>query len=1069
MNSTDIPSVLSKLGITQGLDDQGQLVWSLKLSDPQRPGKHRLAFFNDNKLVWALADDNHDGVATGNGNIQNSARSIRFTNEKDTRSFDARLASDSWYEALPQNEHTAFFTAKDWSETLLGPLNSWPHALRLHTHTLFSDRRPGAIYWGDHRIAIYNEDVPPLIGPLHPGLMGQSFEIAMPGLWTLFRPMFDSVRNDGKGIVRTAMEVPTERYGYLEETYWDGGLISLKDDTGAYGGTQFVWTEVTRLILRDRRTDLINELAQSAGLNTVQAWQHLHATLVRFPRDVSMALFYATKADAENELYLENTIGVHMNESISPSAINLQADNSSVVGALFRRTQDSSASYLTFDVESDNINPSLFETVNWAGYGEPSRNMAVLCVRSRNLVQGYILLGLNPRLALDDDHKQFLSEMTRQINERFTAAAISDLSRQREQDLQQALTDSERLMSKLVHMAPVGIYELSVSGVLTWANRHFFDIFGVAQDKRDPSTFNWHDHILPEDQQKANVAMGRSIMEKAEISDTLRLNRRWRPPGFSEEEDSEEPYWVLYSASPDVLADGSVRALMGCITDISHLKWAELLQARNAETAQRERRRQEEFIDVISHEMRNPLSAITQCADSILSSMHEATPDADRQTLLSIVKHNVEAAESVSFCASHQKRIIDDVLALSKLDSGLLTISPIPFRLDMTVDQTLQMFKGEFAASNIDVRIISDKTTIPLHAVIYGDSARMTQIIVNLLTNAIKFTRTEETRTIMIRYGLSASPPDRALFGDTFEWQATSKDRTSPVAEPKQKDTVSVYPYFAVSDSGKGIAGDSTERVFCKFEQADQKTYVNYGGSGLGLYISRELAEIQGGHIGIESAAAIGSTFAFYTKAERSKKHTIQDNTAVAQSEENGFLKKRRLSTGLRILLVEDNLLNQRVLAKLLIKAGCLVSVANHGGEAIDFMLQLLGRPAEYASSGLKDAPEQFDCILMDWEMPICNGLDSTKRIRQIEAAEGVPENVIIGITANAREDQIATALQAGMDSVLSKPFRIEDVMNRVQDVLKSKSMIKPSKRQSDTTVAQILSDATVSWNSDAA
>lgn len=1037
MTTSEVESILNNLGITRGLKSTGQSVWTLRLTDTD--DATRIVFFDERLSIWRFADaDNEDKQVSED--IQGHgypSRPIQKVLTKKPKTHDSLLRSDSWIDVLPQSKHTAFFISRNWAETPLGPLHDWPYALRLHTTTLFSDPRPGGIYWGDERIAIYNEGMVPVIGPLHPRLMGKTFEIEMPEMWDQFGPMFESIRQNGMGIVGHVLEVPIVRSDYLEETYWDGGLVGLKDDNGSYGGTTFSWIEVTRSTVLDRRTKLIGELAKTSAIDSDSVWQHLHDAFATDPRDIPFAVLYAVDPDAENSLILKHRIGIREGHPASPATIDMsESDEVFTMGTFLRRARDSTANHLTFSLGNGEMYANIFKDVTWLGHGEPSRNITTVCLRTRNVVTGYALFGLNPRREFDEDHKQFVFEISRQLNEVMTEVAMIDLNRQRNRELQQALKDSERLMDKLVQMAPVGIYELSMDGTLTWANGHFFDLFNVPQDRRDPSLFKWSDYILPEDQENANMAMYRSMMEKVEITDTLRLTQRWKPPGVVGEHD--EPCWILYSASPDLFADGSVRALMGTLTNISHLKWAETLQARNAADARKERRRQEEFIDVISHEMRNPLSAITQCADSILTSSQEVGPDSSSDILLEIVKQNAEAAESVSFCASHQKRIIDDVLALSKLDSGMLNVTPISFRLDRLVDQTLQMFRGEFAASNIEVRVISDLDKIPLGAKVYGDSARMTQIVVNLLTNAIKFTRTEDHRTIMIRYGMNYAPPDETLFGDTFKWQPTDKKRL-PVKEGLDLgDSIAVYPYFAVSDTGKGIAGDSTERVFCKFEQADQKTHVNYGGSGLGLFISRELAEIQGGLIGIESTAAIGSTFAFYTKAKLLKGHILNGGATSTRSSED-ISTTHQLSTGLRILLVEDNLLNQRVLAKLLTKVGCLVFVANHGGEAIDFVLQTLKKPAEYASHALKNAPERFDCILMDWEMPICNGLDATKRIREAEFHGGSLVNIIIGITANAREDQITTALEAGMDSILSKPFRVDDVLNRIQDVMRSR------------------------------
>lgn len=613
-------------------------------------------------------------------------------------------------------------------------------------------------------------------------------------------------------------------------------------------------------------------------------------------------------------------------------------------------------------------------------------------------------------------------------------------------------------------MVPVGIYDLAVTGSLLWANSHFYDIMGVSPDGRDPSRFDWTDYIFHEDRGRADIRMAKAVMEKIDISDELRLNKHWTPPKTAHDAQvADVPFWVLYSACPDIKSDGSVHSLMGCIADISHLKWAEQLQIRNAEVALKEKQRQEEFIDITSHEMRNPLSAITQCADSIILSLYDAEGKTDSESLIDIIKLNVEAAESILFCAAHQRRIIDDVLTLGKLDSKLLTISPIAFHPHSVVADALQMFKADFESSSIEVQTIFDggEALSARFLTVYADVARLMQILVNLLTNAIKFTRLEGTRKITIRFGSSDTAPTADMFGPNFQWNPTERLRPDLTQEPEYGKGRVVYLYYAVVDSGRGIPDEHAHKLFTKFEQADRRTHTKYGGSGLGLFISRELTEMQGGQIGIQSKEAAGSTFAFYIKARCTDDHVTGHPNAKGQEASSRVVKEAAVASlkaegkltsssvestskmfppptaSYSILLVEDNLLNQRVLAKQLQRAGCMVEVVNHGGEAIDYVLQCLNQAAEYGSCPKEMVVSHIDCILMDWEMPVCDGLKATERIREIERQHGTPSNIIIGVTANARAEQISRAMEAGMDIVTPKPFRVPELLVKIGQFVK--------------------------------
>jgi signal transduction histidine kinase/CheY-like chemotaxis protein len=702
-------------------------------------------------------------------------------------------------------------------------------------------------------------------------------------------------------------------------------------------------------------------------------------------------------------------------------------------------------------LSKDDVPAAILENVSWLGFGEPSRYLAVITLRTKELVQGFIVIGLNPRRKLDADHKQFIADIARQSRKLILKTISEENTRKRERSLTIELNDIERRITRLAEIVPAGIYELSADGSLSWANSHFYDILGVPHDRREFSLFAWPDYILHEDRLRAANEMGRCLTDAAEITDSLRLKRPYTPPAIGQDhQPTDSPSWIMYSASPDVRPDGSVRSLMGSLTDISHLKWAEQLQTTNAEVAQRDRQRNEEFIDITSHEMRNPLSAITQCADSIISSLEDAKNTNDAQSLMDIIKSNVEAAESILFCACHQRRIIDDVLTLGKLDSELLTIAPTAFHPNDLVDQALQMFKTEFDANEIEIQIRADKSsTLTSTSVAYADAYRLMQILVNMLTNAIKFTRMQPTRTIQIRSGSSRTAPSADTFGSGFKWYPTEISRPDLTQEADYGEGESVYLYYAVVDSGKGIQPEFISRVFSKFEQADRRTHTKYGGSGLGLYISRELTELQGGCIGIQSTDGVGSTFAFYIKARRSQTETAEEpdpttdaHTAPIMAQAFGSLKlggsgtptRPPVSTDYNILLVEDNILNQRILAKQLTKVGCVVRVANHGGEAIDYILQMHNLPAEFGTAPTDDCVPYFDCILMDWEMPVCDGLSATKRIREIEVQQIGNRNTIIGITANARAEQIATATEAGMDLVLPKPFRVAELLSKISE-----------------------------------
>ncbi|TKX23790.1 response regulator receiver domain-containing protein 5 [Elsinoe australis] len=401
-----------------------------------------------------------------------------------------------------------------------------------------------------------------------------------------------------------------------------------------------------------------------------------------------------------------------------------------------------------------------------------------------------------------------------------------------------------------------------------------------------------------------------------------------------------------------------------------------------------------------------------------------------------------DSAETIMSCALHSKRITDDILCLSKLDSSLLEISPSAFSIKAFLQQVQSAFTPEATHAKVTLATEIDPSIKQLNIRwVTADSGRLMQILVNLVANAIKFTRDgNSTRSVTVTVGAS---PTASI--EVFRDLIVAGRNGSPKSVHHSPGVAEFFLWFRVRDTGCGMDADGRARIFSRFKQASPKTYNKYGGSGLGLFISQKLATLQGGEIGFRSEIGCGSTFAFYITAQMSNPPETQHSNsfeplALQKNGSNAPANGENLhriesppKCSLSVLLVEDNLVNQKVLSKQLTRHGYHVSTADNGKHAFECIQSSRHWKQASPSSSLLPA---IDVILMDVEMPIVDGLACTRMIRTAQEDGLLDEHIpIIAITANARPEQLRRTIGAGMDDAVSKPFRVADlvtVINRV-------------------------------------
>lgn len=546
------------------------------------------------------------------------------------------------------------------------------------------------------------------------------------------------------------------------------------------------------------------------------------------------------------------------------------------------------------------------------------------------------------------------------------------------QDITQKFADEEelrtsrRLLYDAQEAADIGCY---ITDLQTgeWECTPVMDrIFGIEADYPH-NVEGWVQFMHPDFTQPMNDYLLACIRDKKPFDAEYKM---FRP------KDGEER-WMHGLGKIVFDRDGLPVSLLGTVQDITERKKAEKLIADANKTLEQqviERTRElviakeqaeqaslakSQFLANMSHEIRTPMNAII----GMLQILQKDAAD----------EKSIRRLEKLNQAARHLLSILNDILDLSKIESQKLSLDIAPFRLDDVLSSVGELYRQQAEDKQLSFGIVVDDEL--RQQVLISDAMRITQILVNYLGNAVKFT-------------------DKGSV-------------TLTVTAEKQADELALR--FAVTDTGIGITAEQQQRLFQNFSQADNSTSRRYGGTGLGLAISKRLAELLEGEAGVESAFGAGSTFWFLIRAKTGQHADIIKTTAADVV----------IRDGIRVLLVEDNELNQEVATEILAGAGIEVSVAANGEEGVR------------AAAG-----EAFDLILMDMQMPVMNGLDATIQIRQLPQYRNTP---IIALTANAYSEDRLACFDAGMTDFLAKPYDAAKLLAMIADRLPGDNLSRPA------------------------